>query len=102
MNKIFVTTFPHKNGKIHGLAIAETGQILIEVLSESIQWAHFDLGIDSGKHHDVYSRFYPEGFQFEIVDSMDNHEEIRSAFQNVMALFHQCQKPLISQVPPGY
>lgn len=100
MNKIFITTFPHKNGKIHGLAIASCGQILVEVLSDSISWAHFDLGIDSGKHHDLYSNFYPKGFEFEIVDSIDRHEGLRNAFQNVMALFHQCQKPLISHVFP--
>jgi urocanate hydratase len=87
MNKIFITAIIRKDGNVHGLAIAENGHILAEVLSSTTYWALHDLGMDSTKNHDVYENYYPKGYKIEVVDNFEKHEGIRQAFQRVFKQF---------------
>ena len=87
MNKIYLTAVINHDGSVRGLAIADTGLILVEVLEKSTFWALYRMGIDSEMSHDIYESYYPNGYELEIVENFENHKGIRLAFQRVFRQF---------------
>ena len=80
MNKIYITLVPRKDGKVYGMAITDSGQILVETLSENQYWAKFDLGIDSEKSHDVYQAHYPKGYGLVLIENYESSQTLKDIF----------------------
>lgn len=63
--KIFVYLTEDSPGFQCAVALAEDGTAIASHLSTSPYWSEVDMGLtaDSDSHHDVYARYYPQGYQ---------------------------------------
>ncbi len=73
--KIYLTCF--KGGMspndVMGYALAEDGTALASHLCSHKGYAMSDMGWTSKAKHDIYTKFYPDGFELEWVDEPENH-----------------------------
>lgn len=64
--------YPHL-GALEAMAVSEDGVVLATHLSSNQTWAQHDLGITSGRQHDKYKRYYPNGYELEWVTDPSTH-----------------------------
>ncbi len=67
-------------GDVMGYALAEDGVALGSHLSSNKEFSKHDMGLTSDWKHEIYCKYYPNGFELEWVDDPDNHTEWQIAF----------------------
>ena len=70
-------------GDVLGYALAENGYCLASHLSSSVEFSRHDMGYESNWKHDLYDRYYPDGYELVWIDEsdLDNHEGWKKAFE---------------------
>jgi len=67
-------------GDVMGYALAEDGHGLTSHYSSNKEFSKHDLGLTSNWKHDVYAKYYPEGFELVWIDDPDNSEEWKKVY----------------------
>lgn len=79
---VFNNGTQQRTGGVYYDVISEDGVFFSQEVFESKEDAHDLLGVGhSTRRHDVYRRYYPDGFEVEAVDDPDNHAGFQKAMQ---------------------
>lgn len=83
MKKIYAFQNFEGGGEGPGVAISEDGAVLASHWSSNDYWAAHDLGVTSNWKHEIYQKYYPEGFEVVFVEDadMDSHEGVQAAIK---------------------
>lgn len=94
MNKIFVwcvalgtgsgyISGSSVGGDVMGYAMSDEGIGLASHLSSNSEWSKHDMGISSSWKHNVYSKYYPNGYELVWLEEneLDNNPEWVVAFE---------------------
>ena len=84
MPKIFLWCAPCPtwgSESVIGYALAEDGTGLCNHLSSNVDFSKHDMGLTSDWHHDTYAKHYPDGFELEWIDDVDNNVELINALK---------------------
>ena len=88
MSNVFV--FPNgvqkTTGNLYFDVLSEDGVFFSQEVYESKEAAQEALGVTSKNRHEVYARYYPEGFEIVYVDPPDTHEGFQKAIAAHRAL----------------
>lgn len=68
-------------GDVSAVALAEDGIQLQAWTSSNREWAMHDLGVSSGRNHDVYRKHYPEGFNVVWIEDTKRDLRVVAAFE---------------------
>jgi len=82
--KIYLYCVPYhflRDGDVLGFAVAEDGRGLASHLSSGVDFSKHDMGLTSDWKHVHYTREYPDGYELEWVDDVDNHAGLQGALQ---------------------
>jgi hypothetical protein len=52
-----------------GCALSEHGDGICQHLSSSIEWAKHDMGLTSNWKHDIYDKWFPDGYELVWIDN---------------------------------
>ena len=83
--KIYLWAITFEWGRGHqdylACALAEDGHGLCSHMSSTIGWAKHDVGLTSSLKHDLYSKYYPEGYQLIWLDKPEKDEGWKEAMK---------------------
>lgn len=79
MGKIFALVNGGSDNFLNIAAVAEDGEVLAGHVSSSVSWAKHDIGVNSDWKHELYDAKYPDGWEIEWVDDIENHEGVQKA-----------------------
>jgi len=68
-------------GDVMGYSVAEDGTGIASHLSSNKEFSKHDMGLTSNQKHEYYQKAFPDGYELEWVDDVENHAGLREALR---------------------
>lgn len=62
-------------------ALSEEGHFITGHISSTVDFAKHDIGLTSNWKHELYEKYYPDGYGLLWVDDPENNEELNEAYR---------------------
>ena len=75
------------------IALAEDGHFLTNHISSDKYWAQHDIGLTSDWKHDIYEKYYPDGYELVWLDNPESDKGWLAAIEYNNSLGKEAELP---------